>query len=244
MVSSHNFNSQHFNFRISNPRARAYAHFKMPFVSSNLPGTGPDSPDWTFENWPYSIAWHVACWRSGSRTPPARRLAPRRWSSIPSKAAKQPSSCAIHIPISWPQTVLQTRYRTHLFFSQSYISKGIWRQGISSFLRNSCVSTLCPVVICPYSCTSDSDLLCKLSWAWAWALRSQRSIAVPCLCIWSCDQSLVSQSITISPCIASCSINFCAYRMYPFPKPRHWKPQTGNSKMLLNETVPGLLTYM
>ena len=40
--------------------------------------------------------------------------------------------------------------------SQSYMSKGIWRQGIGSFVRNSYVSTLCPVVICPYWCTSDS----------------------------------------------------------------------------------------
>ena len=34
--------------------------------------------------------------------------------------------------------------------SQSYISKGIWRQGIGSFVRNSCVSTLGPLIICPY----------------------------------------------------------------------------------------------
>ena len=32
------------------------------------------------------------------------------------------------------------------------ISKGIWRQGIASFVRNSYVSTPCPVVICPYLC--------------------------------------------------------------------------------------------
>ena len=35
------------------------------------------------------------------------------------------------------------------------ISKGIRRQGIGSFIRNSYVSTLCPVVMCPYVCTSD-----------------------------------------------------------------------------------------
>ena len=39
--------------------------------------------------------------------------------------------------------------------SQSYTSKGIWRQGIGSFVRNSCVSTRCPVVMCPYLCTSE-----------------------------------------------------------------------------------------
>ena len=33
---------------------------------------------------------------------------------------------------------------------QSYMSKGIWRQGIGSFVRYFYVSTLCPVVICPY----------------------------------------------------------------------------------------------
>ena len=45
--------------------------------------------------------------------------------------------------------------RVRRVFSQSYISKGIWRQGIGSFVRNSNLSTLCPVVICPYVCTSD-----------------------------------------------------------------------------------------
>ena len=39
--------------------------------------------------------------------------------------------------------------------TQSYISKGIWRQDISSFVRNSCVSTLCPVVVYHYLCTSE-----------------------------------------------------------------------------------------
>ena len=38
---------------------------------------------------------------------------------------------------------------------QSYISKGIRRQGIGSFVRNSYVSTLCPVVVCPSLCTPE-----------------------------------------------------------------------------------------
>ena len=42
--------------------------------------------------------------------------------------------------------------------SPSYISRGIWRQGIGSFVRDSYVSTLCPVVICPYLCTSEWGL--------------------------------------------------------------------------------------
>ena len=40
---------------------------------------------------------------------------------------------------------------------QSYISKGIRRQGIGSFVRSSHVSTLCPVVICPSLCTSEAS---------------------------------------------------------------------------------------
>ena len=50
------------------------------------------------------------------------------------------------------------RHKQHALAAQhqSYITKGIWRQGIGSFVRNSYVSTLCPVVICPYLCTSDS----------------------------------------------------------------------------------------
>ena len=52
-VSSHNCNSQHFNLRISNPKATAYVHFNMPFESSNLPASGPIFTDWAFENWPY-----------------------------------------------------------------------------------------------------------------------------------------------------------------------------------------------
>ena len=50
---------------------------------------------------------------------------------------------------------------------QSYISKGIWRQGIGSFVSKSYVSTLCPVVICPHLCTSDCDLTNTLEWSWA-----------------------------------------------------------------------------
>ena len=40
--------------------------------------------------------------------------------------------------------------------AQSYIRKGIWRQGIGSFVRKAYVSTLCPVVVCPYLCTSET----------------------------------------------------------------------------------------
>ena len=43
---------------------------------------------------------------------------------------------------------------------QSYISKGIWRQGIGSFVRNCNISTPSPVFMCPYLCTSDSGLEC------------------------------------------------------------------------------------
>ena len=39
--------------------------------------------------------------------------------------------------------------------AHGYISKGIRRQGIGSSVRNSNVSKLCPVVICPRLCTSD-----------------------------------------------------------------------------------------
>ena len=39
--------------------------------------------------------------------------------------------------------------------SQSYIGKGISRQGIGSFVRISYGSTLYPVVFCPYLCTSE-----------------------------------------------------------------------------------------
>ena len=39
------------------------------------------------------------------------------------------------------------------FTFQSYISKGIRRQGAGSFVRKSYVSTLCPVVIRPHLCT-------------------------------------------------------------------------------------------
>ena len=46
---------------------------------------------------------------------------------------------------------------------QSYISKGIWRQGIGYFARNSYVSTLCAVVICPYLCTHEMKLRIAIS---------------------------------------------------------------------------------
>ena len=59
---------------------------------------------------------------------------------------------------------------------QSCISRSICRQCIGSFVRNSYVSTLCPVVICPYLCTSE---------AWtprAAASRSWRSPSSPRCC--------------------------------------------------------------
>ena len=43
--SSHNLNLQKFKLRASNPRTIAYAHFKMPFESSDLPVAEPIFPD-------------------------------------------------------------------------------------------------------------------------------------------------------------------------------------------------------
>ena len=40
-VGSHNFNSQDFELRVSNPRTTAYLHLSMPFESSSLQGAGP-----------------------------------------------------------------------------------------------------------------------------------------------------------------------------------------------------------
>ena len=57
---------------------------------------------------------------------------------------------------------------------QSYISKGIWRQGIGSFVRNSYVSTLCHLVICPYLRTS------KLRRPLADLQRQSKSYEFPC----------------------------------------------------------------
>ena len=43
-VSSRYFHSQKLKLRVPNPRTFAYAHFKMPFESSKLPGPGPIFP--------------------------------------------------------------------------------------------------------------------------------------------------------------------------------------------------------
>ena len=43
-VGSHNVNLQNVNVRVSNPGIIAYAHFEMPFESSNLLGSGPLFP--------------------------------------------------------------------------------------------------------------------------------------------------------------------------------------------------------
>ena len=50
-VSSHKFNSQHLNLRVSNPRTIAYAYCKLPCDSSNLPRAEPISSDCTFESY-------------------------------------------------------------------------------------------------------------------------------------------------------------------------------------------------
>ena len=44
--------------------------------------------------------------------------------------------------------------RDHGSRAQSY-TEGIGRRRVDSFVTNSYVSTLCPVVICPYLCTSE-----------------------------------------------------------------------------------------
>ena len=53
-VSFHNFDLQPFKLRVSNPRTIAYAQFKTPFESPNLPGSWAFSilDFWTFENRP------------------------------------------------------------------------------------------------------------------------------------------------------------------------------------------------
>ena len=61
-------------------------------------------------------------------------------------------------PVLLPRVLARSgRKGKHKCWNQSYISKGIWRQGIGSFVRNSYVSTLCPVAICPYLCTPDGS---------------------------------------------------------------------------------------
>ena len=45
------YHSQNFKLRVSNSRSVAYVDFKMPFESSNIPGSGPNFPDLTLENW-------------------------------------------------------------------------------------------------------------------------------------------------------------------------------------------------
>ena len=42
---THDFNSQNFKLRASNTGTAASAHFKMPFESSNLPGSGSTFPE-------------------------------------------------------------------------------------------------------------------------------------------------------------------------------------------------------
>ena len=58
--------------------------------------------------------------------------------------------------------------------NQSYVSKGIWRQDIGSFVSSSYVSTLCPVVKCPYLCTSEPTADCR-----GWRLNARRRKVKP-----------------------------------------------------------------
>ena len=54
-------------------------------------------------------------------------------------------------------------FSAHAGYSiRSCISQG--RQGVGSFVRNSYVSTLCTVVICPYLCTSNHGMRRVLYW--------------------------------------------------------------------------------
>ena len=44
------------------------------------------------------------------------------------------------------------------YISQKCTRKGIWRQGIVLKYRNSLQKSLCPVVLCPYLCSSESHM--------------------------------------------------------------------------------------
>ena len=86
---------------------------------------------------------------------------------------------------------------------QSYMSKGIWRQGVGSFVRKSYVSTLCPVVTCPYLCTSESDL--EMAWQRLLAAasvkqcvgsRAGRSIQRDGFILWYVDVYLFYSGVT------------------------------------------------
>ena len=85
--------------------------------------------------------------------------------------------------------------------SELHTSKGIGRQGVGSFVRDSYVSTLRPVVIRPYLCTSEAPTttgnfstatsttraFAESSFAWRWesslARRHLSRAAAPLLCM-------------------------------------------------------------
>ena len=59
----------------------------------------------------------------------------------------------LHQHIALLADASKPRFSPH--FGQKCTSKGIWRQGIVSKHGNSLQKSLCPVVICPYLCSSD-----------------------------------------------------------------------------------------
>ena len=67
--------------------------------------------------------------------------------------ARQPACQPASLPACQPASLLWFII-VHCYIYQSCISKGIWRQGIGSVVRN-LVSTLCPVVTCLYLCTPE-----------------------------------------------------------------------------------------
>ena len=59
---------------------------------------------------------------------------------------------------------------------QSYISKGIRRQGVGSFVMSFYVSTICPVVICPYLCTSQKVVVDTQCCAQVWNVKTDTNM--------------------------------------------------------------------
>ena len=62
----------------------------------------------------------------------------------------------------------------YMYMNQECTGKGIWRQGVALKRRNSLLKSLCPVVICPYSCSSEwtrSILQFNLDNLWAQILE-------------------------------------------------------------------------
>ena len=128
------------------PPSRSVPFFGSASLLPSLPPSSPSLPPSFFLPFPSLFLYLIKAPQTSLSRAPQASTTNVRW------MVKRMLLIMMMIPI----------VRTLTILNQSYTNKGIWRRGIDSIVRHSCVSTLCPVVIRPYLCISEMMIIMTL----------------------------------------------------------------------------------